>query len=59
MADNAADQNGESGQTAAGVDEDAVRARAYEISQGPDAGTPEENWHRAMAELRSKEDAAT
>ncbi len=29
----------------------SVRARAYEISQGPDAGTPEENWLRAEQEL--------
>jgi hypothetical protein len=31
--------------------EDAVRSRAYEISQSADAGTPEENWERAVREL--------
>jgi CHAD domain-containing protein len=34
------------------VDGHAVRARAYEISQGAEAGTPEENWFRAEQELR-------
>jgi hypothetical protein len=29
-----------------------IRRRAYEISQGPDAGTPEDNWLRAEEELR-------
>jgi len=32
-------------------DGDAVRARAFEISQGPEAGTPDENWVRAEHEL--------
>jgi CHAD domain-containing protein len=32
-------------------DGNAVRTRAYEISQGPDAGTPDENWVRAEQEL--------
>jgi hypothetical protein len=31
-----------------------IRERAYEISQGPDAGTPEENWARAERELRGE-----
>ena len=31
---------------------EAIRRRAFEISQGPDAGTPEENWLRAEEELR-------
>jgi hypothetical protein len=31
--------------------EDAIRLRAYEISQSADAGTPEENWERAVREL--------
>jgi len=31
---------------------EAVRRRAFEISQGEDAGTPEENWLRAEEELR-------
>jgi DUF2934 family protein len=34
-----------------GVIDEMIRQRAYEISQGPDAGTPEENWIRARAEL--------
>jgi hypothetical protein len=34
-----------------GVIDDMIRQRAYEISLGPDAGTPEENWQRARAEL--------
>ena len=29
-----------------------IRRRAFEISQGPDAGTAEENWVRAEQELR-------
>ena len=33
--------------------EDLIRRRAYEISQGTDAGTPEENWARAEREVRS------
>ena len=36
------------------VDEDAIRARAYEISQQEDAGTPEENWERAEREVRGE-----
>lgn len=31
--------------------EEAIRSRAYELSQGPDVGTPEENWVRAEREL--------
>jgi hypothetical protein len=34
------------------VSEEAIARRAYEISQREDAGTPEENWRRAEAELR-------
>ena len=38
------------------MDSDAViqliRARAYEISESDDSGTPEENWARAERELR-------
>lgn len=33
------------------IDEQALRDRAWEISQRPDAGTPEENWRRAQEEL--------
>jgi len=35
-------------------DEQAVRERAWDISQRPDAGTPEENWRRAEEELREE-----
>jgi hypothetical protein len=35
------------------ITEEQIRHRAYEISQGPDAGTEEENWIRAEQELRS------
>jgi hypothetical protein len=31
---------------------DDIARRAYEISQGPDAGSDEDNWHRAVHELR-------
>ena len=34
------------------LDEEACRQRAYEISESEYAGTPEENWLRAEAELR-------
>ena len=40
------------------VYEEEVRRRAHQISQGPDAGSPEENWRRAVDELRH-ERAAT
>jgi CHAD domain-containing protein len=33
------------------TDAHGVRERAYEISQEPDAGTPDENWERAEREL--------
>jgi hypothetical protein len=32
-------------------DEEAIRQRAYEISQRADGGAPEENWKRAEEEL--------
>jgi hypothetical protein len=32
-----------------------IRRRAYEISQGPDAGSPEDNWSRAEAEIRTEQ----
>jgi hypothetical protein len=34
------------------VSEEAIAARAHEISLGEDAGTAEENWQRAERELR-------
>jgi hypothetical protein len=34
-----------------GVIDEMIRQRAYEISQGPEAGTAEQNWARARAEL--------
>lgn len=36
------------------VSEEAIRRRAYEISQGADAGTAEENWERAERELNAE-----
>lgn len=41
-----------------GLDDDDVRRRAHEISTRPDAGSPEENWLRAVDELRSERDLA-
>ena len=35
-------------------DEEAIRQRAYEISQRADGGSPEENWKRAKDELRDE-----
>jgi hypothetical protein len=35
-------------------DEEAIRQRAYEISQRADGGSPEENWKRAKEELRDE-----
>jgi hypothetical protein len=35
--------------------EQRVRERAWEISQRPDAGTPEENWRRAEEEIRKEQ----
>jgi CHAD domain-containing protein len=43
----------------AGNGHGSVGARAYELSQGPDAGTPEENWLRAERELRVAHDYDT
>ncbi len=37
---------------------DAMRKRAYEISLRADAGSPEENWLRAVDELRDERAAA-
>jgi len=34
------------------LDEDDVRRRAHEISLRADAGSPDENWLRAVDELR-------
>jgi hypothetical protein len=34
------------------LDEETIRRRAYEISQGDDAGSDHENWERAERELR-------
>ena len=31
---------------------DDIARRAHEISQGPDAGSDDDNWHRAERELR-------
>lgn len=35
-------------------EEEAIRQRAYEISQRADGGSPEENWKRAEEELRDE-----
>jgi hypothetical protein len=35
-----------------------IRRRAYEISQSPDSGTPEENWDRAEREVAQRNPAA-
>jgi hypothetical protein len=35
------------------VTEETIALRAYELSQGDEAGTPEENWLRAESELRA------
>jgi hypothetical protein len=37
------------------ANEDLVRRRAYEISQGPNAGSAEENWARAEREVRTEQ----
>jgi hypothetical protein len=39
------------------VDDQRIAARAYEISLGEDAGTPEENWERVERELRDGSEA--
>jgi hypothetical protein len=39
-----------------GFDEAVIRERAYEISIGPDPGSPDENWLRAVDELRHERD---
>ena len=39
------------------LDEEACRQRAYEISESEYAGSPEENWLRAEAELRGTQPA--
>jgi hypothetical protein len=33
------------------LDDEAIRVRAYDISQRADGGSPEENWKRAREEL--------
>ena len=56
-----ADRETDSEERAAGgsdaTEEEAIRQRAYEISQREDAGSPEENWRRAKAELRGAREA--
>jgi hypothetical protein len=39
--------------------DEEIRRRAYEISQSPDSGTPEENWHRAKREVAQRNETAT
>jgi hypothetical protein len=40
-----------------GLDEEDVARRAYEISTRPEAGSPEENWLRAIDELGREREA--
>jgi lysozyme family protein len=37
-----------------GVIDEMIRERAYEISQSDDAGSAEENWERAVREIRAE-----
>jgi CHAD domain-containing protein len=46
------------GERAVQNDHDAVRLRAFELSLGPDSGSPEENWLRAEWELATPHDDA-
>ena len=41
------------------MDDESLRLRAHEISQGPEAGTPEENWRRAESEFTVAHDYDT
>jgi CHAD domain-containing protein len=41
------------------MDDESVRLRAHEISQGPEAGSPEENWRRAEREFTVAHDYDT
>ena len=36
------------------ISQEAIARRAYEIAQGPEAGSDEENWLRAENELRRR-----
>jgi hypothetical protein len=45
------------GDTGTEITVEQIRQRAYEISQSPDCGTEEENWHRAEQELRRENGA--
>ncbi len=38
------------------IDEEAIRRRAYELSQEEGAGDEHENWRRAERELRGESD---
>jgi hypothetical protein len=53
----AAEDEGAVGRSAA-ADEDAIRMRAWEISRREDAGSPEENWQRAIDALRAEGEPA-
>jgi hypothetical protein len=46
-----AEKNAEQNAQTEELDEEAIRLRAYQISQGEDAGSPDENWERAVSEL--------
>ena len=45
------------GDTGTEITDEQIRQRAYEISQGADGGTEEENWLRAEQELRGENGA--
>jgi hypothetical protein len=46
---------GEQGAGEGDMNLEAIRRRAWEISQGPDAGNDEENWLRAEREIRTEQ----
>jgi hypothetical protein len=54
----AGDETVTDGEQGAGEDDpnlEMIRRRAWEISQGSDAGTDEENWVRAEREVRTEQ----
>ncbi len=46
------EQKREPEQPVEGITDELIARHAYEISESPDSGTPEENWERAERELR-------
>ena len=49
----AATRNGNGSSTQRQVTHEQIARRAFEISQSPEARTPDENWFRAERELRN------